>query len=52
MVKGNVDIGAARKVKILPCRIWGKNGMLKVNFKIVGIWMPGRNSGGTFQNPA
>lgn len=52
MVKGNVDIGAARKVKILPCRIGGKNGMLKVNFKIVGIWMPGRNSGGTFQNPA
>lgn len=52
LVKRNVDVGAVRKARILPCRVGGKKGMLKVNFKMVDVWVPGSSSSRTFQKPA
>lgn len=42
--KRSVDIGVVRKAKILPCRIVIKSGMLKVNFKMIGVWLDTENS--------
>lgn len=50
LLKKSVDVGAARKAQILPCRTGKKMGMLKVRFKMVEVRVPGRSCGGAFQN--